>query len=426
MDLSRFSGWAGGGLPACCSACCSRSTLWHQGEQHRQRQQPESLAGEQADRRRRRQQQKHQPPASQPALREVPLEAGRGAAGAALPWGRREFRGGTCRGASVFSPLPSWGQARTFLASPPPHLHPVLLPPRSPSTVAAHLQLLACREALGHLPGLGCRDCAPSAPLHGPLPSRSRAVPRVAGPLAEYLHGPRAPTPSRQQSAGASIQEAGGRGRKERGVVRKVPFGKGFFLNFVRWGTRTSQTTFCSLLIDEGPPWAATVFFLAFISWLIWGAEHRSEGKFSISYVLKYWIPLSVCVTGKSFEFELKFEASQENLQGAGIENKSLSRISFVFLQVQVAAFEEECLCRHFWIVFVTHQNQTMVIMSDYTAVPTSNQSQQRPLRVGFYDIERTLGKGNFAVVKLARHRVTKTQVGVIMSGALICMGNLV
>ncbi|XP_039224417.1 serine/threonine-protein kinase SIK1 [Crotalus tigris] len=54
-----------------------------------------------------------------------------------------------------------------------------------------------------------------------------------------------------------------------------------------------------------------------------------------------------------------------------------------------------------------------MVIMSDYTAVPTSSQSQQKPLRVGFYDIERTLGKGNFAVVKLARHRVTKTQVAI-------------
>uniref|UniRef100_A0A8D0HRY3 non-specific serine/threonine protein kinase n=1 Tax=Sphenodon punctatus TaxID=8508 RepID=A0A8D0HRY3_SPHPU len=53
-----------------------------------------------------------------------------------------------------------------------------------------------------------------------------------------------------------------------------------------------------------------------------------------------------------------------------------------------------------------------MVIMSDYTSVPTPNQTQ-RPLRVGFYDIEKTLGKGNFAVVKLARHRVTKTQVAI-------------
>lgn len=32
-------------------------------------------------------------------------------------------------------------------------------------------------------------------------------------------------------------------------------------------------------------------------------------------------------------------------------------------------------------------------------------------IRVGFYDIERTIGKGNFAVVKLARHRFTKTEV---------------
>ena len=32
-------------------------------------------------------------------------------------------------------------------------------------------------------------------------------------------------------------------------------------------------------------------------------------------------------------------------------------------------------------------------------------------IRVGFYDIERTIGKGNFAVVKLGRHRITKTEV---------------
>uniref|UniRef100_A0A8C7IAE1 non-specific serine/threonine protein kinase n=1 Tax=Oncorhynchus kisutch TaxID=8019 RepID=A0A8C7IAE1_ONCKI len=35
------------------------------------------------------------------------------------------------------------------------------------------------------------------------------------------------------------------------------------------------------------------------------------------------------------------------------------------------------------------------------------------PLQVGFYEIIRTLGKGNFAVVKLARHKVTKTQVAI-------------
>ncbi|XP_023373893.1 serine/threonine-protein kinase SIK1 [Otolemur garnettii] len=55
-----------------------------------------------------------------------------------------------------------------------------------------------------------------------------------------------------------------------------------------------------------------------------------------------------------------------------------------------------------------------MVIMSEFSAAPAgSGQGPQKPLRVGFYDVERTLGKGNFAVVKLARHRVTKTQVAI-------------
>lgn len=36
---------------------------------------------------------------------------------------------------------------------------------------------------------------------------------------------------------------------------------------------------------------------------------------------------------------------------------------------------------------------------------------EKQPLRVGFYDIEKTIGKGNFAVVKLAKHRITKSTV---------------
>ena len=40
---------------------------------------------------------------------------------------------------------------------------------------------------------------------------------------------------------------------------------------------------------------------------------------------------------------------------------------------------------------------------------PASNSTT--PLRVGFYEIERTIGRGNFAIVKLARHRITKTEV---------------
>ncbi|XP_019740271.1 serine/threonine-protein kinase SIK1 [Hippocampus comes] len=55
-----------------------------------------------------------------------------------------------------------------------------------------------------------------------------------------------------------------------------------------------------------------------------------------------------------------------------------------------------------------------MVIMSDNMRVPQPSPGPQgRPLQVGFYEIIRTLGKGNFAVVKLAKHKVTKTQVAI-------------
>lgn len=40
----------------------------------------------------------------------------------------------------------------------------------------------------------------------------------------------------------------------------------------------------------------------------------------------------------------------------------------------------------------------------------TSTSKNKVPIRVGFYEIEKTIGKGNFAVVKLARHRVTKNE----------------
>lgn len=41
----------------------------------------------------------------------------------------------------------------------------------------------------------------------------------------------------------------------------------------------------------------------------------------------------------------------------------------------------------------------------------SSTSKNKVPIRVGFYEIEKTIGKGNFAVVKLARHRVTKNEV---------------
>ncbi|XP_062313108.1 serine/threonine-protein kinase SIK1 isoform X2 [Osmerus eperlanus] len=54
-----------------------------------------------------------------------------------------------------------------------------------------------------------------------------------------------------------------------------------------------------------------------------------------------------------------------------------------------------------------------MVIMTESCPAAQTSPAQGRPLQVGFYEIIRTLGKGNFAVVKLARHKVTKTQVAI-------------
>ncbi|XP_076858514.1 serine/threonine-protein kinase SIK1 [Brachyhypopomus gauderio] len=54
-----------------------------------------------------------------------------------------------------------------------------------------------------------------------------------------------------------------------------------------------------------------------------------------------------------------------------------------------------------------------MVVMTESSTGSQFNAAQGRPLQVGFYEIIRTLGKGNFAVVKLARHKVTKTQVAI-------------
>ncbi|KAG9328411.1 hypothetical protein JZ751_014039, partial [Albula glossodonta] len=45
---------------------------------------------------------------------------------------------------------------------------------------------------------------------------------------------------------------------------------------------------------------------------------------------------------------------------------------------------------------------------------PPAN-SRPPPARVGYYEIERTIGKGNFAVVKLATHIITKAKVAIKM-----------
>lgn len=50
---------------------------------------------------------------------------------------------------------------------------------------------------------------------------------------------------------------------------------------------------------------------------------------------------------------------------------------------------------------------------SDENQGSQSASNERQPLRVGFYEIERTIGRGNFAIVKLARHRITRTEVAI-------------
>ncbi|XP_032084703.1 serine/threonine-protein kinase SIK2 isoform X1 [Thamnophis elegans] len=50
---------------------------------------------------------------------------------------------------------------------------------------------------------------------------------------------------------------------------------------------------------------------------------------------------------------------------------------------------------------------------SSSPAQPQPPRGASVPVRVGFYEIEGTLGKGNFAVVKLGRHRITRSEVAI-------------
>lgn len=50
----------------------------------------------------------------------------------------------------------------------------------------------------------------------------------------------------------------------------------------------------------------------------------------------------------------------------------------------------------------------------DRSSRSTGARAKMGPMRVGSYEIERTIGKGNFAVVKLAFHVITRNKVGFI------------
>ena len=58
-----------------------------------------------------------------------------------------------------------------------------------------------------------------------------------------------------------------------------------------------------------------------------------------------------------------------------------------------------------------SESSQPLLEGSGGVASSSAGSNSATPLRVGFYEIERTIGRGNFAIVKLARHRITRTEV---------------
>ena len=68
-------------------------------------------------------------------------------------------------------------------------------------------------------------------------------------------------------------------------------------------------------------------------------------------------------------------------------------------MNVKVCAFLVDC------------SDGCTVEMAEVSDPDTSNLPLNRLVRVGYYKLERTIGKGNFAIVKLATHVVTNSQV---------------
>lgn len=53
----------------------------------------------------------------------------------------------------------------------------------------------------------------------------------------------------------------------------------------------------------------------------------------------------------------------------------------------------------------------TMARVPSHPSAGHNNPLVNRLVRVGYYELEKTIGKGNFAVVKLAKHVVTNSKV---------------
>lgn len=141
------------------------------------------------------------------------------------------------------------------------------------------------------------------------------------------------------------------------------------------------------------------------------------------------------CYYGYSLERALRKNISRKMTQGGGVPTVRAAQGCLLFLQrgEKMAAVSSGDTAGS-TVAGVTHSARTTheVIGSQNRAQPSSGMSHPSrtststgcltnpghtsvtrppPARVGHYEIERTIGKGNFAVVKLATHIITKAKV---------------
>lgn len=101
---------------------------------------------------------------------------------------------------------------------------------------------------------------------------------------------------------------------------------------------------------------------------------------------------------------KIKYNRINAKPAAATIQKRKFWKIKFIFM------WKEKRCC-----VDRSRSADLKVSSFESTSKPKASQpaNMDKLIRVGYYDLEKTIGKGNFAVVKLASNTVTKSKVSV-------------
>lgn len=100
---------------------------------------------------------------------------------------------------------------------------------------------------------------------------------------------------------------------------------------------------------------------------------------------------------------KIKFNQINAKNTTATIQKRKFLKIKYIFMWKDLRC----CVDR-------SRSADLKVSSFNFTSKPKIQPANMDKLvRVGYYDLEKTIGKGNFAVVKLASNTVTKSKVSV-------------